>query len=590
MGWQVSGGGTRRWVLIETGANQAYIFDTNRLRHAVGASYLVHQLGTAWVRAAAAAHGAQVVLAISGKALLLVEDPAAGQAVIERVSAQALREAPGLEVTGAVGPTFDPALTWLPPAADSGHSDGGHSDGGHSDGILGPPTHVEALAGTYHLLDQVREARPSPHLRDPLLPWFEVCRDSGLPAAGNEQHADGEHAAAPVLAKSAQRHLGRTRMRDIFADIAHVLPDDLDELSNDGWIAVIHADGNGVGQVFTDFPARAWQVAKANDGDAGGLSLERHAELLAEFARQLDLATETALGIAVREATAGQPAAGRSAAGTILPVVVGGDDVTVVCDARFALPLARAFALHFEEQTAAQPTLAAIIAAGGAGPGDAGADSTVRPRTGPRLTAAAGIAYVKPHHPFSAAYALAEDLTASAKRVKQAGGHDVSAVDLYVAFESTLADLGDLRQRQAADDLPRHGGPYVITGQDSPAVGARDIAGLDRTMKTVSALSSSMAHDLREGLAAGRDEYGLRLRRAAQSPDLPAGVRPADIRYLRPDTGDETAGDGPIVRLLDALLLDAIARPSPGAAPADDTGPPAPGTSPHAPVGSGAPA
>ena len=78
-------------------------------------------------------------------------------------------------------------------------------------------------------------------------------------------------------------------------------------------------------------------------------------------------------------------------------MVVGGDDLTVVCHARLALPLVRAFALAFEEQTAVQPTVNAI--------------------TGGGLTAAAGIAYVKPHHPFSAAYGLAEELTASAKQV-----------------------------------------------------------------------------------------------------------------------------------------------------------------------------
>jgi hypothetical protein len=551
----VGGGGRQYWVLIETGANQAYIFDTNRLRHAVGASYLVRELGTTWVPAAAGSRGARVVLAISGKALLLVDDRATGRAVISHVSERALREAPGLDVTGVVGPAFDPAVNWLP-AGDTDPAPGSPS----------PFTHVEALAGTYDVLDLARAARPSPHLRDPLLPWFEVCRDSGLPAAGNEDHADGEHAAAPVLAKSGQRRGARDRMRDLLADVAQVLPDNLDELRHDGWIAVIHADGNGVGQVFTDFARRAWHVTQGTGGASGGLSLEQHVKLLTVFASQLDLATETALGIAVRTATHGQ-----DAADTIMPVVVGGDDLTVACHARFALGLTRAFALAFEEQTAAQPTLAAIIAAGNAEPADGvapgHADSV------PRLTAAAGIAYVKPHHPFSSAYALAEDLTASAKRFKQAGGHQVSALDLHIAFESTLADLADLRQHLAADGLPRHGGPYVITAQDSPAVGPRDIAELDRTMRTVSALSSSMAHDLREGLAAGPDEYSLRLRRAAQSADLPESVRPDDILHLQPCAeGDGTEGDGHerIVRLLDALLLNAIARPSPDPSQAPD--------------------
>jgi hypothetical protein len=532
----VSGGGTRHWVLIETGANQAYIFDTNRLRHAVGASYLVRELGTSWVPGAARAHGVQMVLAISGKALLLTPDAQAGRAVIGEVSERALRDAPGLQVTGVVGPSFDPGLLWRPVAAK-----------GTATAERSPLTHVEALADTYELLETARQDRPPPELRDPLLPWFEVCRDSGFPVAGVERHADKSHAAASVLAKSNVRGRARDRMRDLLRDLPGVVPEDLDALRDDGWIAVIHADGNGVGQIFTDFAARA---ARGQEG--GALSLDRHAELLKRFTDELEVAAETALGIAVRTVTAGQ-----DARDTILAVVIGGDDVTVVCHARFALGLAREFTLAFEELTAAQPTVRAIADA--------------------NLTAAAGIAYVKPHHPFSAAYALAEELSVSAKRFKQVDGRAVSAVDLHVAFESTLGDLAGLRARLAAGGLPRHGGPYVITAPDSPPAGVRDIAELVRTMETVSALSSSMAHDLREGLAMGAEEYARRLSMAERSPDLPDELRPDDISHLAPVTADEGAPggtadgqeDGRVVRVLDALLLDAIARPaaSPGADP-----------------------
>ena len=92
--------------------------------------------------------------------------------------------------------------------------------------------------------------------------------------------------------------------------------------------------------------------------------------------------------------------------------------------------------------------------------------------TGGGLTAAAGIAYVKPHHPFSAAYGLAEELTASAKRWKRAAGREVSSLDLHVAFESTLTDLAGLRAPPGGRaDSPRYGGPYVITSRGQPAGG-----------------------------------------------------------------------------------------------------------------------
>jgi hypothetical protein len=529
----VDGENTQHWVLIETGGTQAYIFGTNRLRHVVGASDLIRELGTAWVRAAAASAGAEVVVAISGKGLLLAGDPEAGRAVVAAVSARALAEAPGLEVTGVVGPRFDPRQPWRPGDGDA------------------PMNHVRALELTYELLDQVRMERPAPLLRDPVLPWFEVCRESGFPVAGVESHPDGGPAGAAVLAKAGARFGARDRLRELLGDDLDVVPDG--EPSSDGWIAVVHADGNGIGRMFTGFPRRALAAAAA-DGDevanepSPGLTLERHKSSLAGFTHDLEIVTETALGLAVRDATRGR----RDARDAILPVVFGGDDVTVVCHARFALDLARRFVLAFEELTTARTVLTSIARG--------------------RLTAAAGIAYVKPHHPFSAAYALAEELTVSAKRVGKVAGRELSAVDFHVAFESTLADLAVLRSRVAADGMPRHGGPYVITTPDAGPAGPRDIAELDRAIQTVAGLSSSAAHQLREGLAMGGAEYGRRVELAALSPDRPAGLSQEDIRRLAPAAADGTGET--VVRLLDALLLNAIARPRPSARPdpAGDTG------------------
>jgi hypothetical protein len=90
-------------------------------------------------------------------------------------------------------------------------------------------------------------------------------------------------------------------------------------------------------------------------------------------------------------------------------------------------------------------------------------------------------------------------------------------------------------------------------------------------MGTVAALSSSMCHDLREGLAMGAEEYVRRLGMAERSPDLPPGMSCDDIWHLAPATASgSTSSDSPggdevtVVRLLDAMLLSAIARPAPG--------------------------
>jgi hypothetical protein len=112
--WCWSGRGDtvlRYWALVETGGNQSFIFDTNRLRHAVGASQLIHESTTTWLDQAIRGHdGVDVVQSVSGKALLLVNSPGTGRAIIRSLSQWALEKAPGMELTGVVGPGFDDAI------------------------------------------------------------------------------------------------------------------------------------------------------------------------------------------------------------------------------------------------------------------------------------------------------------------------------------------------------------------------------------------------------------------------------------------------------------------------------------------------
>ncbi len=117
-------------VLIETSGNQAFIFATNKLRENVGASELTAQTGTHFVLEAVQEAGGltpvredlrkaeaypalsadnpfEIILAISGKALLLVKNAELGRQIVRSVTSRALKEAPGLEVRGVVSRDFD---------------------------------------------------------------------------------------------------------------------------------------------------------------------------------------------------------------------------------------------------------------------------------------------------------------------------------------------------------------------------------------------------------------------------------------------------------------------------------------------------
>jgi hypothetical protein len=569
---------TKHWLSLETGANQRYVFGSNRLRHVVGASQLVHDVGMTWAKKAALETGLAadaVVQATSGKALILVDSPDAGREVIRRVTRKALTDAPGLQVTGVVGPGFDEARPYVVPADPDAGDLAPADDIDHAE-----LDHAAALRVTHAQHARVRAARRSPLLRDRVLPWHELCRETGLPAAGDELYGDDPDdrdawhpASAPVLARSAARRRAGTRFEELLGELADVIPKDIDELRHDGWVAVAHADGNGVGRLFLRFPLLAARAEKVRE-----LSLDTHARYQRAFAEQLERATQEAFRVALGEALEDTRMKDRS--GTLMPIVVGGDDVTFACHAALAIPLVRRFAQAFEEQTRAAETVAALL--------DADRQSD-RPETAPTdrtpkqgLTAAAGVAIVKPHHPFAAAYDLAAELTRSAKETKAAARDlPVSSFDLHVAHESTLSRLPQLRAALRVRDgdswIARHGGPYALVGKEDPrlldiAQGqrawllARRVELLDGVIGGLGAagwLSAARAHELRGALDRSLGEY---LHQVELAWERTRRERRREGREpLAEDTkallGVQTTGrdrDHGFVRLVDAMLLAGI--------------------------------
>jgi len=130
---------------------------------------------------------------------------------------------------------------------------------------------------------------------------------------------------------------------------------DLHKLSNSkNKIAVIHIDGNGLGQLIPKLKMP-----------------------LSEFSKKLDIATKEAY----KKAKEGKK---------LREIILGGDDVTVIADANDALSFTHEFLSHFEEQT--------------------------KQKLGDKLTACAGIAYSNEKYPFHYAVSLAEELCGVAKK------------------------------------------------------------------------------------------------------------------------------------------------------------------------------
>ncbi|SHO80441.1 FIG00471280: hypothetical protein [hydrothermal vent metagenome] len=126
-----------------------------------------------------------------------------------------------------------------------------------------------------------------------------------------------------------------------------------------GKIAIIHIDGNGLGKIVKDLGKK-----------------------LSAFSIALDKATKNA----VKEAKEDYM--------HIREVIVGGDDVTVICNANDALEFTKNFLTNFEDETKNIKELKGIK---------------------DKLTACAGIAYCNEKYPFHYAVDLAEALCGVAK-------------------------------------------------------------------------------------------------------------------------------------------------------------------------------
>lgn len=521
-------------MLIETHGKQAYLFATGRRREAVGASYLVHAV-TDWARDAlgpsgtiAGGEAVEIVVATSGTVLAFVTDRARAVLAVRTTTRRVLTDAPGLGASGVVGEPFE----W-----DSG----------------GAPAAVAAL---FAEMAQVRSRTPGPNTRFPMLPITLPCPTSGLPVAGlvkvagkDEPRSATAAAKLKVVDPTALTRLAEIsgidlrQLRTATRLLADSAPDD-DAVP--ARIALVHADGNGLGGLVSRLDEHLGvQGSRTPDTD--------YARGYREFSEALDGAAQLAFQIAVED-IGGSP--------LVLPLVVGGDDLTFLADARIAPALTAAYLRRFVDLASGDVRIAGPVAAA-SGVGD------------PRLGAAAGMVITSAHFPFSSAYSLVDELVVEeAKRAKTAlrdtGDRPVPAVSLafHVQLDSISTSNDDRIDRLRSADALLTAGPFAEIVGDHP----RELSAASDAWLAHRRLDRDLL-DLAEAMT-GEDGDGRRILSGAQLHELRARLRPhpaAADEYLRrlaardghwsileEGTGSLfTPRDGgrPTTRFLDALTL-----------------------------------
>ncbi len=480
-------------VLIETSGNQEYIFATNKLSENVGASELITQVGTDYVWEAVRNVGGkqphdphdpttypvlgngnpvEVITATSGKALLLANDAEIARTIVWSVTRKALNKAPGLQVFGVVSRSFD---------------------------FYREPLHG-LMGEVYRSYEQKRSSLAGPSTRFLKLPIIADCASSGLPAsyvAGQGPFSLKDQGKCFSAESFAKRSAGRDWERRIAVvlnqhGIHKDVPDtttELEDLECD-WFAIVHADGNGLGHVFLSFDKQA-RVTDNRD----------YITKLRSFSLAIDQCAKAAFCEALNTL---RPKNNRL---PVVPLVLGGDDLTMICDGRQALRFTKEFVDGFENKSAQHPAIQLIASLNNG------------------ITCSAGVAIIKPHFPFFAGYQLASELISEAKKLaKKDPNQFVSAIDFHVLYNASVTDLKRIRRELTVDNGKTFlfGRPYVVTDNQVPvshvlqqrrwsqlksrvdAVRMKDVDGRR-------ALPNSMLHELREALFLGREEADAQL-------------------------------------------------------------------------------
>jgi hypothetical protein len=427
-------------VLLETSGNQRHIFETNKLRENIGASQQIYQAGGKDVLDAVRAAGGpdlsrpedvadgarnppiekegtkvEVWYLSSGKAMLLVRERETGVRIVRRLTTKALRDYPGVTVRGTVSEAFV--------LSDA-------SDAAARESLI----HLnEAVKKVHESLAAKRSTARAPEARFPRMPVVADCRSSGLPASSWD--GEGNKQVLVSMVAKGKRKLAesaRTRMQGLVDPKGEIrLPQNLDDLEASlgasRYLAVIHADGNGIGRIFESFSDYCGDPPQGTPGWRHLIHSVRH------FSMALDECTRLAFQNSVREIAqtrrefvdADLRKEGWQVA--LLPLILGGDDVTIVCAGQVAVPLLVEFLRQFERLVEAAPALRDIAAKSNGGFF--------------RLGMAAGVALVKPHYPFFSAYSLASDLADATKRfvktrvIRSPGPGEEPAVVPCTAFD-----------------------------------------------------------------------------------------------------------------------------------------------------------
>lgn len=390
------------YVMLEVGGIQNYICGTGKLKEMIGGSEIIESLSREFYEEIRDSQGLRTditpfqdplgvfELQRNAGTLCLALRPAAARCFLLAFSEAALERFPGLPLFGASAP-----FAWSGEGLKKGRRAAGEA-------IHEQRGRIPVPAGL------------------PTLPVTAVARLDGMPAV---DYDGDERVSLPSRARRNPKVLcgARERLRRVgaaFADkhaVALIWKDDLAELlgGETRRVALIHMDGNDLGRLFT---AELGAVSESSPTES-----VKRLQALSTLVVQANEAAfraglERVLDCEMRRL--GGPE--RELVVPLRPLVLGGDDITVLVRADLALPFIHTFVRTFER----------VSTAGG------------KP-----LTLGVGMVVMPASYPFVKAFTLVDDLLKSAKKATKDQEPRRSSLDYLVLAGDVETELDALRRR-----------------------------------------------------------------------------------------------------------------------------------------------
>lgn len=409
---------------------QNYIFQTNELKDIIGASELVNEICHKFkaMYGEDSKHKGKMIVHAAGNIKCIFDDEDACRDAVRNFPRFAMEMAPGITISQAVVKIKD----------DSEYA-----------------KKAEELEQRLH----AQRNHPVKSLTTGLMA-IERSRKTGLPATtikyAQDKKEKDEYLDEGIVAKRNEK--GCDLYRKLTGEdikTGNRAYDTKDLTGHNDWIAVIHADGNGLGEVVAELSGDYQRFKDFSDNlDKATIAAAQAAYTATKEKEEDEKANRTLEKLKIR------------------PIVIGGDDLTVICRGDLAVKFVKEYLEAFEKET--------------------------KERIGKKLTACAGIAFIKSSYPFYYGYDLAEALCGEAKKdaksdkVKKANGNQAPSCLMFHKVQSSFVeDYAEIKRKEltTVDGGSLCFGPYYLNKESVDKVKDRERWTIKELSETVDKLN-----------------------------------------------------------------------------------------------------